>query len=86
MAASRSAGLLPNSNRIRPMVFCVIRASVPRHPACTAATARFFGSTSKMGTQSAVATARSTPGSLVVEPSPFDGCAGAEETSRTRAE
>ena len=37
------SGRVPNSNRMRPRVLAAMRASVPRQPACTAATARVRG-------------------------------------------
>ena len=52
---------------MRPSVFSVMRAKVPRQPACTAATTRRARSTSRIGTQSAVCTAKITLGKLVIE-------------------
>src|SRR5580704_548777 len=77
MAARRSAGLVAKCICIWPMALTAMRARVPRQPAWVAATARFLGSTRRMGTQSAVWTARRRPGRLVIEASPLQGSPGA---------
>src|SRR5256885_17144587 len=77
MAARRSEGFDLNLATSSPMVFSRMRARVPRQPAWTAATARFLGSTRRMGTQSAVWTPRRGPGVLGIEASPLQGSLGA---------
>ncbi len=76
MAARRSRGLVPKCICILPMVLAAMRARVPRQPAWMAAMARFLGSTRRMGTQSAVWTARRRPGRLVMLASPRQGSVG----------
>ena len=61
-AARMSVGFEPKCMRISPTVFSAMRARVPRQPAWIAATARFFGSTSRIGTQSAVCTPSKSAG------------------------
>src|SRR5256885_1115318 len=77
IAARRSEGFDLNLATSSPTVFSRMRARVPRQPAWTAATARFLGSTRRMGTQSAVWTPRRRPGVLVIEASPLQGSLGA---------
>ena len=59
-------GLVLKCICIWPMVLAAMRARVPRQPAWMAATARFLGSTRRMGTQSAVWMARRRLGGLVM--------------------
>src|SRR5258708_40354661 len=69
MEARRVAGLDLYCICILPMALTTIRWSVPRQPAWTAAMARFFGSTRRMGTQSAVCTGWRSPGQLEMDAS-----------------
>src|SRR5258706_10924597 len=86
MAARRSDGFEWKRAWSSPTVFSRMRARAPRHPAWTAATARFLGSTRRMGTQSAVCTPRRRPGVLVSEASPLQGSFGAEAKGQMTAE
>ncbi len=86
MAASRSCGRLPNSICICPIVLVTMRARVPRQPAWIAAIARFFGSTSRTGAQSAVRTPSNRPARLVVEASPLYCFVGMASKGRTMSE
>ena len=65
IAATRSCGSDPNSRVIAQTPARAALCTVPRHPACTAPTARLRGSAMRTGAQSAMRTAITRSGSSV---------------------
>ena len=76
-----SADLSSSRHSASRIVVATIRSAVPRQPACIAATTWVAGSTSRIGTQSAVLTPTSTPGRSEISASP---CRSVTQASRTR--